>query len=455
MSHSIVDTDRTMSTPGRRAAGWRTQRVLVVASADAAAVGRAVLLDEAPITIGRAGHTEGPLALADAELSREHARLEHEAATGTWWLRDLDSRNGSFVNGLRQGRAGLIDQDIIRVGATLLVFEKVDLGPDAALAPAETPPLLGRSLAMQRARGEVARVAGRDMPVLVLGDSGTGKELVARALHERSGREGELIAVNCGALPKDLVESELFGHAAGAFTGAQKASPGLFASADGGTIFLDEIGEMPLAVQPKLLRALATGEIRAVGSSTTRVVDARVVAATNRDLRAEVEAERFRGDLYARLAGWTINLPPLRRRKEDILRLAATFLERHGAPTDLEPDAAEALLLHRWPYNVRELEQLAAAIAVRSVDADEVLLDHLPADIAAPMAARRPLEGASSPPPSLTVRPDETPSPEDLLLVLHHYQGNIAHAATFFGRDRRQIYRWIERYELDVDSLRG
>src|SRR5690606_30247827 len=144
------------------------------------------------------------------------------------------------------------------------------------------------------------------------------------------------------------------------------------------TLFLDEIGEMPLSVQPKLLRALATGEVRAVGANRERRVDVRVVAATNRDLRGEVDAERFRGDLYARLAGWTIELPPLRRRKDDVLLLARAFLARDGAPSAIEADAAEALLLYGWPFNVRELEQACASIAVRASGADVVLLDHLP-----------------------------------------------------------------------------
>lgn len=447
-------TDRTMSTPGRRAAGWRSSRLLVASSPDASAVGRAVLLQEA-VEIGRAGHASGPLALVDAELSRQHARLEEESATRTWWIRDLESRNGTFLNGERQAHAGLMDQDVLRVGGTLFIYETVELEADAPLAPIEEPPLLGRSLAMQRARGEVARVAGRDMPVLVLGESGTGKELVARALHERSGRTGDLVAVNCGALPADLVESELFGHAAGAFTGANKSSDGLFVAADGGTLFLDEIGEMPAAVQPKLLRALATGEIRPVGSSRPRMVNARVVAATNRDLAAEVANERFRGDLYARLEGWTIRLPPLRLRKEDILRLAAIFLERHVAPKKLSPDAAEALLLHRWPYNVRELEQLCAGVAVRAEGADEILLEHLPVAMRGVVEARRPVGGPSEPPLSLSVRPDGTPSAEELTRVFAHHKGNVAKVAEFFGRDRRQIYRWIERYDLDVEALRG
>ena len=451
---SARDTDRTVSTPGRRAAGYRSHRAIVVSSPDRTAMGRTVVLDEAPVEIGRAGHAEGPLALADAELSRSHARLEREAATETWWLSDRSSRNGSFVNGARQARAGLVSGDVIRVGATLLVFEKVELEADAPLIATEEAPLLGRSLAMARVRGEVARVAAREMAVLVLGESGSGKELVARALHSRSGRGGALVAVNCGALPPELVESELFGHVAGAFTGASKGSEGLFAAAEGGTLFLDEIGEMPAAVQPKLLRALATGEVRAVGANHERRVDVRVVAATNRDLRAEVEAERFRGDLYARLAGWTLELPPLRRRKDDVLVLARAFLARDGAPSALTADAAEALLLHGWPFNVRELEQACASIAVRASGADAVLLDHLPPALRAPVEVRRPLTTASEPPLALSIRPDATPSPEELARALTHYRGNVAQVAAFFGRDRKQIYRWIDRYELDVGALR-
>ena len=450
----MSDTDRTMSTPGRRTSGWRAQRLLVVASLDAEAVGRIVLLSEGPLTIGRKGHVEGPLALADAQLSRQHAVLEHEAATDTWWLRDLGSRNGTFVNAARAGQTGLVHGDIVRAGASLFVFEKVELPPDAALAPLEEPPLLGRSLAMQRVRGEVLRVAARDMPVLVLGETGSGKELVARALHERSGRSGPLRAVNCGALPPDLVESELFGHVAGAFTGATKGSEGLFVAADGGTLFLDEIGEMPLAVQPKLLRVLSTGEVRAVGDSKTRQVSVRVVAATHRDLRADVEAERFRGDLYARLAGWVIDAPPLRARRDDVLALARTFLARVHGPASFEADAAEALLLYRWPFNVRELEQACAAMAVRAGSAERIELEHLPLEIRAPVEMRRPAGGASEPPLALSIRPDGTPTKDELARVLEHHKGNVAQVAAFFGRDRKQIYRWIERYGLDVGSSR-
>ncbi len=258
-------------------------------------------------------------------------------------------------------------------------------------------------------------------------------------MHERSGRSGTLVAINCGALPPDLVESELFGHVAGAFTGASKGSEGLFTAAEGGTLFLDEIGEMPLAVQPKLLRALATGEVRAVGASQARHVDVRVVAATNRDLSAEVEAERFRGDLFARLAGWTIEMPPLRRRRDDVLVLARMFLERAGAPVAMEADAAEALLSYRWPFNVRELLQVASAVAVRAAGGDRVLLDHLPREIRAPVETRRPLAAASVEPPlALSVRTDGTPSADELSRVLTHYAGNVAQVAAFFGRDRRQ-----------------
>jgi transcriptional regulator with GAF, ATPase, and Fis domain len=447
--------DRTQSTPGRRKAGWKSHRLVIVDSPDASALARAITLDETQLVLGRAGHVEGPLALHDPELSRRHAELAYERDTGTFWVRDLESRNGSFVNGLRQSHAGLVDGDVLRAGATLMVYESVELEVDAPLALAQEPPLLGKSLAIARVRGEIARIAARNIPVLVLGESGSGKELVARALHERSGRAGQLVAINCGALPPDLVESELFGHVAGAFTGASRAQDGLFVAAEGGTLFLDEIGEMPIAVQPKLLRALATGEVRAVGASQARKVDVRVVAATNRDLVSDVSGERFRGDLYARLAGWTIALPPLRKRKEDIIVLARAFLARNGAPAECEADALEALLLHRWPFNVRELEQVCTAIAVRATGSERVLLDHLPDVLRAAVEARRPIaSGVSEPPLALSIRADSTPSAEELAKVLAHYKGNIAQVAEFFGRDRRQVYRWIDRYELDVEALR-
>jgi transcriptional regulator with PAS, ATPase and Fis domain len=336
------------------------------------------------------------------------------------------------------------------------VFEQLAILPGEPLEP-EGGALLGRSIAMQRLRAQIGRVAGRPVSVFVLGESGVGKELIAQELHRCSRRAGPFVPVNCGALPEALVESELFGHVAGAFTGADRARPGLFAAARRGTLFLDEIGEMPAAMQPKLLRALASGEVRPVGGTEPERLDVRIVAATNRvKLEEAVQQGTFRGDLYARLAGWTIVAPPLRARREDVLALARRFLDQAGSAAPLSSDAAEALLLHAWPYNVRELEQLMAQTAVRVDGAPTVELTHLPAALAAPLAAR----GAASPSPAaetpleILVARDVTPGREQLEIVLGRLEGNMARVAEYFRKERRQVYRWVERHGLDPEAYR-
>jgi transcriptional regulator with GAF, ATPase, and Fis domain len=307
-------------------------------------------------------------------------------------------------------------------------------------------------------RERVRTVARAAVPVLILGETGVGKELVAGEVHRESGRRGPFVAVNCAALPAELVESELFGHVKGAFTGATGESKGLFGEADGGTLFLDEIGEMPFALQAKLLRALATGEVRAVGAATARTVDVRVVAATNVLLDAAVEEKRFRGDLHARLLGSVVPVPPLRERRADILVLVDHFLAAEGCAVEPTPDAAEALLVHRWPYNVRELEQIVRAAAPDAREAGALGLDQLPPPLRAPLAARTGPK-ATPPPPAelpilLRVRRDGTPNADELREVLTHFEGNVAQVAAYFGRDRRQVYRWAERLGVELAAFR-
>jgi anaerobic nitric oxide reductase transcription regulator len=238
-----------------------------------------------------------------------------------------------------------------------------------ARAPRE---LLGRSPAMQRLRREIATVAASELTVLILGETGVGKELVAQRLHAESlRRERLLVQVNCAALPETLAESELFGHRLGAFTGATQARAGRFQLADGGTLFLDEVGELSLPVQAKLLRVLQSGEVQRPGSDEVVHVDVRVIAATNRDLAVEVAAGRFRADLYHRLSVYPLHVPPLRERGRDVLALAEGFLEenqhRLGARNLRLSPASKALLLHQsWPGNVRELEHLVSRAALRA-----------------------------------------------------------------------------------------
>jgi transcriptional regulator with GAF, ATPase, and Fis domain len=312
---------------------------------------------------------------------------------------------------------------------------------------------------MVRVHGDIAMVAPHEVPVLVLGETGVGKELVAEEIHRRSGRGGAFVPVNCAAISPHLAESELFGHVPGAFTGAGKGADGLFVAADGGTLFLDEIGELPLELQPKLLRALAKGEIRAVGSSVTRTVNVRVIAATLRDLGLGVEEETFRVDLFNRLSGWRVHVPALRTRRDDVIAIASAYLARRAAPP-LAVDAAEALLLHDWPGNVRELEQVLATAVIRAVGAppgSELGIEHLPPEIAARLGARAKLEEGGEPslPLSMVVPRELTPTREELCAALARYDGNVAKVAEHFGKDRQQVYRWARRYAIDLGAFRA
>src|SRR5262245_16250929 len=256
------------------------------------------------------------------------------------------------------------------------------------------PPIVGASARMQRLLRLIRRVAPTDSTVLILGESGTGKELVARSLHVLSKRSrGPFVPVNLGALPESLMEGELFGSVRGAFTGATTDRKGLVEAAHGGTLFLDEIGDMPLPTQVKLLRTLENNEVRRLGENTPRLVDVRVIAATNRDLQAMVADGRFRGDLYYRLNVVQIELPPLRERPEDIGLLAAFFLERAARRTGRKglrftPDAMALLAHHAWPGNVRELEN-AVAHAIAVTEGDVLGAVDLPASVRTPRLLSR------------------------------------------------------------------
>jgi DNA-binding NtrC family response regulator len=290
----------------------------------------------------------------------------------------------------------------------------------------------------------------------LLGESGTGKEVVARALHARSDRRGELVAVNCAAIPATLAESQLFGHAAGAFTGAQRASEGWFRSADGGTLFLDEIGDLPLELQPKLLRALEEKTVVAVGATTATPVDVRIVTATNRDLIADVKAGRFRGDLYARLAEFTLELPPLRARREDIIAILTHHLG--GVRPTLRFATLRALLVHPWPFNVRELRTIAAQLRMHA-DTDDTPIELAAIEARLTDTARLHEDTAEATPSALESEPISDaprgpPAKAALETLLREHRGNVTELARAVGRSRKQVYRWLEQHALDAERFR-
>jgi DNA-binding NtrC family response regulator len=310
---------------------------------------------------------ESDLSVADPSVSRAHVELGLVPEGVS--VRDLKSRNGTFYLGQRVQSMTLTPGARLQLGnVTVAIDLAVDelTGGELYGEPSYRG-LLGESTAMRRLFTALTRLEGSLVPVLVTGESGVGKELVARALHDGSQvASGPLVVVNCGAIPRELVASELFGHKRGAFTGASEARVGAFQSANGGTLFLDEIGELPLDVQPVLLRALESGEVRVVGGDRTSEVRVRVVAATNRDLGAEVTAGRFREDLYYRLAVVTLEVPPLRDRIEDIDALAQRFAASAGVSM-LPPMVLERLRSRTWAGNVRQLRNVVQSFAALGV----------------------------------------------------------------------------------------
>lgn len=304
--------------------------------------------------------------------------------------------------------------------------------------------LVGQSPSMRKLYDQIERIAPADGSVLITGESGTGKELVAKALHQLSDRaEQSFQAVNCAGIPADLMESEFFGHAAGAFTGAQKKRQGLLKQADGGTLLLDEIGEMPMALQAKLLRVLQEGTIRAVGSDEEETVNVRILAATHQDLEQQVEDGRFRQDLFYRLETFSLRVPPLRERGEDIERLANYFLQQLQKSSDktvrsISPAALEQLYSYRFPGNVRELQNAIERAFTFSRD-DKIAVEDLP---------QRILDSEHEPDVEYGT---EWPTLDEyqnqyIRKVLAHAEGNKSKAAEILGVTRRTLYRWLEQH---------
>jgi two-component system response regulator GlrR len=305
------------------------------------------------LTIGAAEGND--LRLGDGAVSRHHCVLRSNARGLE--LRDLNSTNGTFLNDTEIVSAYIVSGTRIRVGETTLAIRVLDTETEHPLAAGDRMgDLIGGSAVMRRLYPLIERCAKSESTVLINGETGTGKELVAEAIHEASARrEQPFVVLDCGALPHELAESELFGHVRGAFTGADAARPGAFETADHGTIFLDEIGELPLALQPLLLRVLENGTVRRLGSNDYRRIDVRVIAASHRDLRSLVNERRFRPDLYYRLNVLALEVPPLRERSGDIALLAEHFW-REFRPDVAAPRAlVEQLAAQSWPGNVREL----------------------------------------------------------------------------------------------------
>lgn len=391
----------------------------------------------------------------DRWMSSLHGRLRK--ADGIWRLEDGGSKNGTFRLGVQIEVAALDDGDIFELGQTFFCFRNAvptqdraekDVDADRVVGPAAQlttmwPPL-------QRAFGLLNEISRSNLPVLVRGETGTGKEGVARAIHELSGRKGAFTAVNCGALPATLIESELFGFKKGAFSGAVEDRAGLVRSSDGGTLFLDEIGDLPAPAQTALLRVLQEREVMPVGSAKAIAVDVRVVGATHKHLEGAVARNEFRADLFARLRGFTASLPPLRERREDLGLLVQALLRRNSPDlceqVCFSPAAVRALLNAKWSENVRELERrlAAAALLARGRPIEVVDLFSEP-----PVAPSAPSSSAPGAQPRGGV-----PTAPQLEAALREEQGNVVHVASRLGTHARQVYRWIEKYGLSLETYR-
>jgi two-component system response regulator HydG len=320
--------------------------------------------------------------------------------------------------------------------------------------------MIGKSPPMREVYGLLERAAGIDMTVLLTGETGTGKELAARAVHYHSERKHDrFVPVNCGGLPAELVESELFGHAKGAFTGAAATKPGLFEEANRGTLFLDEVGELPLPVQVKLNRALQDKEIRRVGENTAFSVDVRIIAATHCDLKAEVQAGRFREDLFYRLHVFPIRMPALRERREDIPALAAHFLAKHARSAKREivgirNAAMRGLTAYNWPGNVRELEN-AIERAVAIAAGKEIDIRDLPAELRGAQVGALPAEVLVKMPyrEAMETARDRI-SREYLAVLLREFDGNVTRAAERAGIERESLHRLLKRYSVRSEEFK-
>jgi DNA-binding NtrC family response regulator len=435
----VSDATKTAVSTYKRPAKWR----LEVTTGPSKGV--SLPLTEGTIRIGSAKTND--VVVDDRKVSRHHVEVE-VTATGVR-VRDLQSKNGTFYEMSRIESA-----DLPPTGATLTIGESEIMVLPAAEPELERAPnrvkcgrLYGKADVMKALFAQIEKVAKTKTTVLIQGETGSGKELVAEALHELSARKsGPFVVVDCGAIPRELIESELFGHAKGAFTGASSDRRGAFERAHGGTLFLDEIGELELDLQPKLLRALESGSFRPVGKNKPVTVDVRVVSASMRDLADEVKQKRFRPDLFYRLSVVRLEVPPLRTRLDDLPLLCKHFLKELDAPP-LGPDALMALAQYGWPGNVRQLRNVlerAHAMArggplhIRHAD-----LDDSSARVSPAMLLSLPYDQAKA-------QILETFTREYVEALLDRNHGNVSAAAKEAGVDRNWIIALARRNGVEV-----
>ena len=430
-------------------------KLVVLTGPDA---GRSVAVGKV-LRIGSANDCQ--LQLHDAAVSAHHAVVS--ALGGHIAIRDLDSRNGTYVGQTRIREADINAGALITVGKTTLALHPQ---LDSHLVPPsnrrQLHELYGESIVMRRIFTVLERAAPSDVTVLIEGESGTGKELAARAIHRCSARsQAPYVVFDCASVPRELAESELFGHRRGAFSGAVADRQGAFQQADGGTLCLDEVGELPLDLQPKLLRVLETGELRQVGSDVTTRVNVRVLAATNRELRAEAQRGAFRSDLLYRLDVVRVRMPALRQRPEDVAGLTRLLLaERLAEDDEVGGDNLRRLQGYNWPGNVRELRNVllrALALATPPVRFDQLhfhLAGSDPLTTTCPITIGAALPGVAAPMPYKEAKQQLLAGFDGAYVnaLLQRHGGNISQAARAAGLSRRALYDLLDRTAVYQDG---
>ncbi|MEQ8455671.1 MAG: sigma 54-interacting transcriptional regulator [Sandaracinaceae bacterium] len=418
---------------------------------------------------------DNDLVIDDETVSRNHCKIIREG--DQYIIQDGGSTNGTFVNRVRIREAFLHENCTLSCGKTDIKFQPVD--EKLHIVPSDRErygEIIGRDRTMREIYAILEKIAPTDTTVVIEGETGTGKEVVARTIHQQSRRrDGPFIVFDCGAVPENLIESELFGHEKGSFTGATATRQGVFELAHGGTVFLDELGELQLDLQPKLLRVLEQREVKRVGGAKPLKVDVRVVAATNRDLEEEVREGRFREDLFYRLSVVRLMLPPLRDRREDIELLARHFLaggrfnrDALGGKrvTDFSSDVLQRMQQYGWPGNVRELHNVVER-AVSFAEADVVEVDDLPDHIAHPRDGSPISSEQTNPSIELPAVPvDQMGTFKDakeqwvstfeadyILALLRKNEGNISHAAREADIDRKYFRKLMKKYEISADDV--
>jgi DNA-binding NtrC family response regulator len=401
------------------------------------------------------------LTFTDPRMSGVHAYVRRRGST--FVVEDARSKNGTLLDGRRVSKGELSGEHLLELGHTFILFDAIAPVPPTAERDfsIDQPAISGSCstlcTALERTFRQVVDVAPSTLPILVQGETGTGKEVVARAIHRFSGRTGAFVAVNCGGIPSSLVEAELFGFKKGSFSGASDDRMGLARAAHGGTLFLDEIADLPLPAQGALLRVLQERKVVPIGGVTPLDADFRLLSATHMDLEGLVARGLFREDLLARLDAFVVKLPPLRSRRKDLGLLVARILAEHEGhePLPFTLDAVRSLLGHSWPRNVRELGHRVRLSLVLARDTGRIEREHLfargtdlePRRVTDPASAARAVRNASVAAPDLA--PEDVVRRDEIIALLRRHGGNVTAVAHAMGKARAQVQRWMRRYGVD------